>query len=540
MNDSSARGSRIRSVRAIPSLLLAASLLGCGTDPGPAVELVGTIGPEGGSLVSLPTSALGGVSLVIPEGALAAPTEIAVRFDLEAHAPLPNGGESCGLGYRIEPDGLELAVPAEWSLPVDLDLLARYAQPLESVKVWSHDGSAWSTVTDVTAQDERAVMFRTSRFGAAAPGVGVPTQTSPTCVGGSCVKTCDASCLSLVGNSAPAFAIRDGDDLFASRANVATRYSLAKGKTTSTASSNGSFMGAASQVAMSGALFAASQNPTSTTFGKFILPSGGTGGYTHFPADFGPFPSELALAVGLTTGGGLIELRQPPPAAGAVRLLSTTPDGAVQVLLPKLLEDSTTQLDFRVPPVADMGRAHGLFVIEVSTPSQAPSYRALTRYALTPAATPAASQGARAGRVAFDAAFQPMEVESTGKGAAQLLTVFGFRNLGSPTLPVESELVRCTADAATLACTAPLKVPANVFGIALDASGGTWLSLTDVPAVLYLPSGSDGPFQAVLLEGGPLKDLAASARLPRGVFGEAEKTALVVTTSGRAVRVKLP
>src|SRR5262245_52623228 len=92
------------------------------TDRAPHVELAAQIGSEGGTLVGAPRTALEGVTLVIPPGALSMPTPVRISGTIDT-TPLPSLAERVGLQVRIEPAETQLAAPASLTLPVRAELV---------------------------------------------------------------------------------------------------------------------------------------------------------------------------------------------------------------------------------------------------------------------------------------------------------------------------------------------------------------------------------------------------------------------------------
>src|SRR5215831_7472574 len=122
---------------ALAALVTAAGCDGGGNDGGaaPSDEVRATIGAEGGALVGTPGSALAGVTLKVPPGALAGPTEIRIAPAAQA-MPLPVTAVRCGPMFSIEPAGLQLAVPATLTLPFDETTVTEQLRFDDEVKVW--------------------------------------------------------------------------------------------------------------------------------------------------------------------------------------------------------------------------------------------------------------------------------------------------------------------------------------------------------------------------------------------------------------------
>ena len=100
-----------------------------------------TIGPQGGELAGAKGSALEGVKLVVPAGALASDTRIAIKA-ASTDAALPAGTSGVGKQIQISPAGLQLALPAQLTLPVDASQVEANLRFAEDVKVWVQDEAA--------------------------------------------------------------------------------------------------------------------------------------------------------------------------------------------------------------------------------------------------------------------------------------------------------------------------------------------------------------------------------------------------------------
>ena len=154
-----------RSLRIMGGLACAAVVAACGgsggDDPANASTdaLHGTIGPNGGELVGQTGSALEGVHLVVPAGALSADTDISIR-PVDSDTALPATAVRCGQEFTIEPAGLKLAMPATLTLPFDGSAVEAQDRFDDEVKVWVlGDDAKWgqqlqtdSTASDVTVQ----------------------------------------------------------------------------------------------------------------------------------------------------------------------------------------------------------------------------------------------------------------------------------------------------------------------------------------------------------------------------------------------------
>ena len=117
-----------------------------------------TIGPQGGEIVGAKGSALEGVKLTIPAGALASDTPIEIRPSAE-EASLPSSAVRSGPQFAIGPAGTQLAIPARVTLPFDEDAVAANDRFADDVEVWIRAGGHFepqeqvdSTPGSVTAE----------------------------------------------------------------------------------------------------------------------------------------------------------------------------------------------------------------------------------------------------------------------------------------------------------------------------------------------------------------------------------------------------
>jgi hypothetical protein len=164
------------------AMALAGMLLGAGCDGGGTAasepvttDLRGTIGVAGGELVGAPGSAMAGVHLVIPPGALTADTAIAIHA-AGATTPLPATAVECGPMYAIEPAGLKLALPATLSLPYDESIISEQNRFGDEVKMWVKDGSApWGQRQQIDSSASQ-VSIELDVLEIAAPGITPPAE----------------------------------------------------------------------------------------------------------------------------------------------------------------------------------------------------------------------------------------------------------------------------------------------------------------------------------------------------------------------------
>jgi len=87
-----------------------------GGPPPAGTHLEAVIDATGGSLIGATGTALAGVKLVVPAGALSAPTTIAIDVS-SILPPSPTLGTPITPFVRVGPDGLPFAVPARLTLP---------------------------------------------------------------------------------------------------------------------------------------------------------------------------------------------------------------------------------------------------------------------------------------------------------------------------------------------------------------------------------------------------------------------------------------
>ncbi len=136
-------------------------------------SLSATIGPEGGELVGQQGSPLEGVHLTIPEGALAAKTEITVSA-IDESTPLPATAVRCGANFAIEPAGLALAVPASLTLPFDEDAVTNQYRFDDEVKVWDLQDGAWGQRLQTDSSKGSVTIELEALSGDVAAGVNPP------------------------------------------------------------------------------------------------------------------------------------------------------------------------------------------------------------------------------------------------------------------------------------------------------------------------------------------------------------------------------
>jgi hypothetical protein len=179
-NDRNRRvGRSLRIMGVVGSLACAAAFAACGgtSEEGGAGAssgvLHGMIGPNGGELVGQAGSALDGVHLVVPPGALSADTDISIR-PADSDAALPATAVRCGTEFTIEPAGLKLAAPATLTLPFDETAVNDQDRFDDEVKVWVlGDGNTWGQQLQ-TDSTSGTVTVQMGQLAIAAAGVNPP------------------------------------------------------------------------------------------------------------------------------------------------------------------------------------------------------------------------------------------------------------------------------------------------------------------------------------------------------------------------------
>jgi len=137
-------------------------------------SLHATIGPQGGQLVGAKGSALDGVTVVIPAGALASDTDIEIKPASDT-SPLPSSAVRCGPQIEIGPMGTALAIPAQVTLPFDPELVAENNRFDDEVKVWVHEGDQWGQQTQVDSSPGH-VTVELSKLDLVGAGVNRPSE----------------------------------------------------------------------------------------------------------------------------------------------------------------------------------------------------------------------------------------------------------------------------------------------------------------------------------------------------------------------------
>lgn len=99
-----------------------------------------TIGAGGGEIVGATGSALEGLTLTIPAGALTGDTLVEIGPSAAGGMSLPGTAVRAGPQLSIGPPGTQLAVPARLTLPFDADAVAANDRFDDEVAVWVGNG----------------------------------------------------------------------------------------------------------------------------------------------------------------------------------------------------------------------------------------------------------------------------------------------------------------------------------------------------------------------------------------------------------------
>lgn len=156
--------------------------LGCEAEPLDASDdfrMEAPIGPEGGAIVGAAGTALEGVALHVPAGALAETAVITVEAVID-DTPLPEGAERVGPQFRVVPETLSLGAGATLILPVDVEARRGHGAGADEVRVWVRTDDAWRLVEPL-AFDAVRVQVPLERGGTtAAAGVRL-SGSEPSC-----------------------------------------------------------------------------------------------------------------------------------------------------------------------------------------------------------------------------------------------------------------------------------------------------------------------------------------------------------------------
>jgi hypothetical protein len=154
------------------ALVLFGWTMGCGAPPSNDAALRGTIGVQGGELVGEKGTALEGVRMVIPAGALSGDTQLEIKVAAQ-EAQLPGGAVRVGPQLEISPAGTVLAQPVQLTVPFDQNLVEANHRLADEVGVWRQNGTEWG--------DEALVGRTAGRVTAALSGLSqvMPGVTPP-------------------------------------------------------------------------------------------------------------------------------------------------------------------------------------------------------------------------------------------------------------------------------------------------------------------------------------------------------------------------
>ena len=114
-----------------------------------------TIGPQGGEIVGAEGSALEGVKLTIPAGALVSDTRIDIGPSAE-EASLPSPAVRAGPPLAIGPAGTRLAVPARVTLPIDEGVVMANDRFDDEVEVRVREGDHFGRGEQVEGEPDRS------------------------------------------------------------------------------------------------------------------------------------------------------------------------------------------------------------------------------------------------------------------------------------------------------------------------------------------------------------------------------------------------
>ena len=132
-----------------------------------------TIGPAGGEVAGAKGTAFEGVKLVVPEGALENETIIAIKA-LSSAAALPEGLAAAGTQFELSPAGVQFAVPAELTLPVDPSQVEANFRSAGDVAVSVRNGDEFAQLQQLSGQDGSVTVELSSLPSTAGPAVNAP------------------------------------------------------------------------------------------------------------------------------------------------------------------------------------------------------------------------------------------------------------------------------------------------------------------------------------------------------------------------------
>jgi hypothetical protein len=160
----------------LAALLLASAAACNGGDGGaaqPAQDLQVTVGAGGGEIAGGQGTALEGVKLVVPAGAVANDTVIGIKAVATA-APLPVGLAAAGKQFELSPAGLQFALPAQLTLPVDTSQVEANLRFANDVNVSIRNGEQFGRLPQLDGRDGSVTVELSSLPSAAGADVSPP------------------------------------------------------------------------------------------------------------------------------------------------------------------------------------------------------------------------------------------------------------------------------------------------------------------------------------------------------------------------------
>ena len=154
--------------------MLLSAAVACSGYGAPSGGQSAVIGAQGGEIVGAKGSALEGVRLAIPAGALAGDTRIEIRPSAE-EASLPSSAMRAGPQFAIGPAGTQLAIPARLTLPFDEDVVTANNRFDDEVGVWVRERDHFGQ-RDEEESTPGSVTVETSSLDTVAAGVNPPAK----------------------------------------------------------------------------------------------------------------------------------------------------------------------------------------------------------------------------------------------------------------------------------------------------------------------------------------------------------------------------
>jgi hypothetical protein len=158
-------------------LLAVAAACGGGYGDGggaqPVQDMQATIGSSGGELAGAKGTAFEGVRLVVPAGALEGDTVIDIKAASSA-ATLPAGVASAGRQFELSPAGVQFAVPAQLTLPVDPSQVEANSRSAGDVAVSVRNGDEFAQLQQLNGLDGSVTVELSSLPSTAGAAVNAP------------------------------------------------------------------------------------------------------------------------------------------------------------------------------------------------------------------------------------------------------------------------------------------------------------------------------------------------------------------------------